>query len=440
MAFGTDHGAEGLDKMSKAIQEEKLVTQACQRDTFVLNRVTKKKQWNGCAPYEIPVKTSRAGTVSMEECLPDAPYKGSYDKPIVTGQGEIHGSLCVEERDLRCYKTINKESYISLIGDDLIDVAKEMKYSVDRMLLLGGILDQVTSNPRKLGAADANTLASGDTVVPGSLFVKCPKQWQRGMQAEITSESITTPLKVYVTSVNAQDSYVVLQTNPVDSTAAVPAVMAPYDSLTERVFLRPCGYQAQADCGMGFGSLESNLFDGADYYGVSRDSSPIFRGDNYDIAGVTPTNVIKKFSEIFYERAEECSQDTMEVLVPYKLFRIFSQELENSKERYDKDKKALVGFSTVSFCLPDGEAPVKITAVPKMADDTAWILDWSTWMFLGDTQAKDPEAPSSQPSWYRERGCNYKYFKDIYFRGKLVSTRPCDNARIQLGTEYAVCP
>ena len=438
MATGNNHYLEGLEKMSKTIQEEKLITQECERKAFVLGRV-KKKGWNGCAPYELPLKTGSAGLVSMEECLPTSVFKGSYDKGIVQEQGEIHGSLCVDEKHLRCYKSINKESYIDLIGDDLGAISRRMTHNVDRMLLLDGTVAEVTSNRTIIGGAPVGTLPSGDSVVPGSLFVKCPKEFERGQKYEVSSVSLTTPLTVYVTAVNAQDSYIVFQTNPLDGTAAVPAVMAPYDSLTEEVYIRPAGDKFQQDCGMAFNSLASNLFQG-DWYGVNRDASPLLRGDRYDISTATATNVTKKLLDVFYQRAEECSQETMEVLVPYGLFGVLSKELENSKERTDKDKGARIGFRSVTFCLPEGDGDVKVTAVPKMKANTAWILDWDSWMWLGDTSTRDPEAPGSQPSWYRERNCGYLYWKDIYFRGKLVCRKPCDNAKIDLGDQYLICP
>lgn len=83
------HFVEGLDKMSKTIQDHKLVTQECERESFVLSRVKNKMRWNGCAPHEIPLQTGWAGTISMDECLPESPKKSSYDKLIIKAQGKF---------------------------------------------------------------------------------------------------------------------------------------------------------------------------------------------------------------------------------------------------------------------------------------------------------------------------------------------------------------
>jgi hypothetical protein len=433
------HFVQGLDKMSKTIQEHKLIYQECETKSFVMSRVTKKMHWDGCAPYEVPIQTGFAGEISMEECLPEDPYKGAYDKMVVTGDGEIHGTLCVDERQLRKYKTMNKMSYISLIGDDLSRISRRMTRYVDRGLLLGGSVDEITSNPKVVAGAAANTLPPGDAVVPGSLFVKCPKSFSKGAKYEIVSDSIPTPLTVYVTSVNANDSYIVLQTNPLDGSAAVPAVVAPY-VLADNPKLLPCGYTVQKNCGRGFCSLDENLgFDGSTHhFGVERASTPILQGDSYDLTESTAATIIKDFLQVFYMRAEDCADKNMEVLVPYQLFGILVKELENSKDRTNQDKDALIGYRTLTFCLPEGN--VKVTAVPKMPADCAYILDWSSWMWLGDRSPMDPHSPSNQPSWYRERGCNYLYFKDLYFNGKLVSFEPCKNAKINLDpAKYLVC-
>lgn len=83
------HPIEGLNLMSKTIQEHKLVMQECEERSFVMNRVKTHKDWRGCSPYEIPLELSFGGTITMEQCLPENPAKSSYDKLIVTGQGQL---------------------------------------------------------------------------------------------------------------------------------------------------------------------------------------------------------------------------------------------------------------------------------------------------------------------------------------------------------------
>jgi hypothetical protein len=433
------HYIEGLDLMSKTIQEHKLVMQECEQRSFVMNRVGMKKDWRGCAPYEIPLELSFGGTITMERCLPSNPAKAAYEKLIVTEQGQISASLCIEERTLRKHKKIDKESYISLVGNQLDRISQKMKQYVDRGLLLSGSVDEITSNPSAIDGNPARTLPPGDSVVPGSLFVKCPKSFYRGDKFEIVSDTITTPLTVYVTSVNSAGSYIVLQTNEVDQSAAVPAVLAGY-LLEDNPKLLPCGYTEQKACGMGFCSIDEALgFDGSTtYLGVDRDRSPVLRGDIYDLTESTSATIVKDLLQVFYRRAEDCSAENMELLVPYALFAILVQEFEYSKDRDGKDKDAVFGYRTIRFCTPEGE--VRVTPIPKMREDKAYIIDWSTFMWLGDMSHKDPHSPSSQPSWYRERGCSYLYYKDIYLHGKLVNVMPCKNACVKLDpTKYLIC-
>lgn len=179
MAF-EGHYIAGLDLMSKTIQDHKLVTQECETKSFVMSRVRNKMRWNGCAPHEIPLKTGNSGEISMEECLPTDVFKGAYDKMIIKNQGEIHGTLCVDNKNLRCYKEINKESYISLIGDDLQRISRRMVHYVDRGLLMSGAITEITSNPGVVAGAPVNTLDPGDSVEAGSLFIKCPKEFSKG--------------------------------------------------------------------------------------------------------------------------------------------------------------------------------------------------------------------------------------------------------------------
>jgi len=158
-------------------------------------------------------------------------------------------------------------------------------------------------------------------------------------------------------------------------------------------------YTAQKDCGMGFCSIDEALgFDGSTtYHGVDRDRSPILRGDVYDLTESTSATIIKDFLQVFYRRAEDCSSQNMEVLVPYALFAIMVRELEYSKERDGTNKNAVFGYRTITFCTPEGE--VRVTPIPKMREDKAYIIDWSTFMILGDNSYMDPMSPSSQPSW-----------------------------------------
>lgn len=161
---------------------------------------------------------------------------------------QISASLCIEERTLRKHKKVDKESYISLIGNQLDRISRKMHRYVDRGYLLDGAVDEVTSNVNAIDGNPARSLPPGDSIVPGSLFVKCPKSFYRGDKFEIVSDTIPTPLTVYVTSVNSSDSYIVLQTNPVDESAAVPAALAGY-LLEDNVKLLPCGFTEQKNCG-----------------------------------------------------------------------------------------------------------------------------------------------------------------------------------------------
>lgn len=434
------HFIEGLDLMSKNIQEHKLVMQECEERSFVMNRVKMKKDWRGCAPYEIPLELSFGGTITMEMCLPEEPAKAAYEKLIVREQGQISASLCVEERTLRKHKKIDKESFIQLFGTQLDQISRKMTRWVDRGLLLSGSVDEIVSNRAALNGNPRGTLPAGDSVVPGSLFVKCPKSFYRGDKFEIVSDTITAPLTVYVTSVNSADSYIVLQTNPVDQSAPVPAVLAGY-LLEDNVRLLPCGYTEQKECGMGFCSIDEALgFDGSTtYLGVDRSRSPILQGDIYDLTDVTGPTIVKELLQVFYRRLEDCSSENMELLVPYALFAIIVQEFEYTKERDGKEKDAVYGYRTIRFCTPEGE--VRVTPIAKMREDKAYIIDWSTFMWLGDMSYKNPyEVGTTQPSWHRERGCSYTYFKDIYLHGKLVNVMPCKNACVRLDpSKYLTC-
>lgn len=191
---------------------------------------------------------------------------------------------------------------------------------------------------------------------------------------------------------------------------------------------------------MGFCSIDQALgFDGSDtYLGVSRDRSPILRGDIYDLTESNQATIVKDLLQVFYRRAEDCSSENMELLVPYALFAILVREFEYSKERDGKAKDAVVGYRTIRFCTPEGE--VRVTPVAKMREDKAYIIDWSTFMILGDMSYKMPHQPSTQPEWYRERGCSYLFYKDIYLNQKLVNTMPCKNACVRLDpAKYLAC-
>lgn len=312
---------------------------------------------------------------------------------------------------------------------------------VDRSLLLSGSVDEIIQNPGAIAGNPANSLPPGDSVEPGSLFVKCPKAtFSKGCAFEIFSDTIPTPLKIYVTKVNAADSYVVFQTNESDGSAPVPAVLAPY-VLADNPKITVCGYKNQLDCGMGFCSIDEALgFDGStSYLGVDRDVSPILSGDEYDLTESTGATIVKDLMSVFYRRAEQCSAQNLEVLVCYSLFSVLAKELELSKQRSNGDKNARIGFRTITFCTPEGE--VKVTAVPKMPCNKAYFINWSDFVWMGDASPMDPTQPGgSQSSWYRDRGCSYVYYKDIYFRGKLVNKKPCNSAIVRLDpVKYLDC-
>lgn len=96
MALENEHYVDGLDKMSKIIQEERLIKNEVECKSFFLSKI-RKKAWDGCGRYDIPFQFSSAGTITMDECLPMDPYKGSYDKGFCDKLAKISLSLCADK-------------------------------------------------------------------------------------------------------------------------------------------------------------------------------------------------------------------------------------------------------------------------------------------------------------------------------------------------------
>lgn len=433
-----DHFIEGLNKMAKVIQDEKLIRQEVECKSWFMDKI-KKRYYAGCSEIKFPMQFSDAGTISMGECLPEDPWKGSYDLGTCSKLGKISGSLCLDEETLRCYGKINKESYIGLIGDDLRRMSERMVRMVDNLLVNDGTVTQVIANPVAVDGNPAGTLTAGDSLSQGCIFVRCPEEFQRGHQYEISSEGLPTPLKVYVTSIDCNAYSVCFQTNPVDGTAAVPAVLAPYDTAVETIYIRPCGFSEQAACGNMFGSINDCLFNGDTHFGIDRNLSPMLQGQEYDISEtITAATALTDLYKIMYRIQERCGSNEMEFMVPYRLFRVLAQELQHSKDYENRDEKAFYGYTSICLLGPAGR--IKITAVPKMPEDEIKFLDFSSFMWFGDSSVKDPEGPgSSQPAWHRERKCGYIYFRDVFFRGKLICTAPKKSGRIKIGLNYDNC-
>lgn len=451
MAAENEHYIDGLDKMSKVIQEERLIKNEVECKSFFLSKI-KKKAWDGCGRYDIPFQLSSAGTITMEECLPEDPYKGSYDKGFCDKLAKISLSLCADEDHLRCYKKMDKESYIDLIGNSLETGSRRMISYVDRMIMLDNTIAEVTANTTTLGGTvQPGDVTTGDNPEPGALFIKsaCVKEFERGRKYEICSDNFPTPLTVWVSKVNNIDNYVTFQTNAPDGTAPVPAVLAVYDVSSDDVRIKPAGHTAAAECGNSFGSIDNCLgFDGSTtIHGINRDASPMLAGELYDISTSDGASILKDLSGVFAEMMEQCnSSENVEVMVSYAFFNFLSIELQHAKQYVQPvtggtgtSDKAKFGYHGLCFASPNGGL-VTIRAVPKMREDCAYIIDYSTFTWLGDSTWTDPHSPmAGQPKWYRERGCGYRYFRDVYFRGKLLCLLPCANAKIDVGLNWKNC-
>lgn len=438
MAATQDHFIEGLEKMSKTIQDEKLIRKEIHCKSWFLNKI-KKKYWGGCAPIEIPVETSPAGTVSMGECLPEDPHKGSFDIGRCEKIGRITGSLCLDSKSLRCYGQVGKESYVSLLKDQLPALAKRMLKTVDNLIINDGTVSTVIANPYPVGEADAGTITAG--TADGCLYVHCPDEFCPGQQYEISSITLPTPIKVYVTEVCCVSHKVTFQTNKPDGTAPVPADLSIFDTATpgEEVYIRPCGFAAQEACGNMFGSIESILYKGDTLFGINRKKVPQFQSMRYDLSKtITSANALHLVYKTLFKHMDRCSaKDSYELLVPYRFWSVLAEELQHSKEYDNGDCEAFIGYSEITYKSPRGR--IKITAVPKMPQDRIWCLDFSTWEWYGDTATKDLDGPMGQPKWHRERGCQYLYYRDIEFSGKLINKSPKNNFTIYIGNNYDDC-
>lgn len=438
MAAQQDHFIEGLEKMSKRIQDMKIIRKEIHCDVWFLNKI-KKESWGGCAPIDIPIETSPSGSVKMGECLPEDPAKGSFEKGECKDIGSIWGSLCLDAKSLRCYGQVGKESYVSLLRDQLPALSRKMIKTVDRMIINDGTITQVTANPMDYDGQDAGSIVAG--TADGCLFVRCPDELCLKEELEISSVSLPTPIKVYVNAIDCTSHKITFQTNKPDGTAPVLADLSVFEDVTtDEVFIRSCGYAESEACGELFGSIESCLFKGDTLYGVRRDQVPQFQSQCYDLSEkINPANALSLVFKLMYRHMDRCSaKDSLELLVPYRFFAVIAQELQHQKQYDNSDHpKAFYGYTSVCIVTPRGQ--IKITAVPKMPEDRIWCLDFSTWKWMGDTGTNDIEGPAGQPKWHRERGCTYRYYRDIQFKGKLICKMPKNNFKINIGNSYDDC-
>lgn len=304
---------------------------------------------------------------------------------------------------------------------------------VDRMIMLDNTVAEVTANSTTLGGTvQPGDVTTGDNPVPGALFVKsCSvKEFQKGEVYEICSDNFPTPLKVYVSGINNTDNYVTFQTNEPDGSAPVPAVLAVYDVSSDTVRIKPSGHTKAAECNSSFGSIDNCLgFDGSEtIHGINRNQSPMLSGDLFDISTSDGASILKDLSDVFAQMMEQCnSSENVEVMVSYAFFNFLSIELQHAKQYVQPvtggtgtSDKAKFGYHALCFASPNGGL-VTIRAVPKMKEDTAYVLDYSSFLWLGDSNYTEPHQPGSgQPKWYRERSCGYRYFRDVYFRGETT--------------------
>ena len=436
--MSTQH-TPGLDKMSKVIQEEKIVNHFVMKKSWFLNKI-QKKTWNGKAPYECPMKLSPAGSISAGCVHDDDPWKGKFEKGQITGLGRFTGTLCLSSKELECYNKIDKESYVKLVGNDVQDLGERMVQNVDSILVNSSVSDVIANPHVTVGGAAAGTITAGDAL--GNLYVRNPYVFSCGHKYEVYSDS-QGALTVFVTSVDAAQQKITFQTNKVeDGVAAVPADLSAYDTAAERVLIRTFGYTAELAKGNTVGDLHECLFGDGDLHGLPRSISPYMKGLDYDIsAGITPANVLDRIYKKYFEIHEQCHKvGFREALVPYKLYYVLVSELQRSKEYVQRDSKVSYGFQTVCMDGPFGE--LRFTPIPHMPEDEMLFIDFSSLMWLGSSSYFNPAAPSGNPGWHVERRSDcYVYFRDIYFKGRLICKSPGMNARIKLGPAsiYAAC-
>lgn len=310
--------------------------------------------------YEVPVVESGFNSVQFGSLAASNDIGEMTVALGTSSMKELWFSLLVREADL--YRHGDPEqSYLKIIPERLTEFAEFGKEIVSVNFLRGGSLAKAT--------------ADGDS--SGNITVDMPSIFRLGMKVEVDDDN-SSAATGYVTSINLNTKVIIIK----DARSAGSAVDLSGYTTAQNAVVRVVGTGTENFLGLPEVIFPAAVTGGsASIYGLTKASYTTLQSLYDTGASWTAATVADNILDAFYGFEQVGRQKFSKIMVNPGVYKNIVKGLEVSKRAAIMDKKAGIGFNSISLLGAEGQA--EIVSIREMPRDKVYFADMSGVKWVG---------------------------------------------------------